>query len=506
MEAIEIYPFMLGAGLLASSILYALGLAIYRIHFHPLSKFPGPKHYAVSEAFYSYENNWKGKFLKKALDLHQKYGDIVRIGPEHLAIDVGVAWPEVYAHTGKDHKEFGKDRRFFRTEEEGEDFSLIASTREVHRRQRRVLAHAFSDTALQEQQPLIMRYVDLLVQQLGQRAEAQEAVDLIHFYNYTTFDIIGDLAFGEPFFCLSNSDYHPWVSAIFANVRAVSQSRFVKQIPPLGTILKLARMGKDLQARKDHLTFTKEKTECRLAQGPSPGGRKDFMHYILRHNDEKGMSHTEILHNADTLIIAGSETTATTLSAVTYFLTTNPQAFQRLKDEIRTTFSKDEEITMQTTARLPYLLACLSEALRIYPAAAEVPPRISPGEYLRGVFLPPGINLSVYLWAGFHNPAHFKRPEQYIPERFLPRDHPYYDPLFDSDHKLVYQPFSFGPRNCIGKNLAWAELRLVLSKLLFHFDYEIQAESLNWSKDNRAFIVWEKPALMAKLRRVERRE
>ena len=71
-----------------------------------------------------------------------------------------------------------------------------------HARQRRALSHAFSQKALLEQESIIRGYVDLFVERLKPFAQTGEGINMCNWFNFTTFDIIGDMAFGEPFGCL----------------------------------------------------------------------------------------------------------------------------------------------------------------------------------------------------------------------------------------------------------------------------------------------------------------
>lgn len=100
--------------------------------------------------------------------------------------------------------------------------------------------------------------------------------------------------------------------------------------------------------------------------------------------------------------------------------------------------------------------------------------------------------------AAYHSPRNFHAPERYLPERWLPEAKT--DPAspFFSDNREVLQPFSIGPRNCIGRNLAFAEMRVIIARLLWNFDIEICEESKDWS-DQKTFTLWEKPPLMCKL-------
>lgn len=378
------------------AVLNQFRIWIYRIYFHPLAKFPGPKLYAASDFPLAYKSFIQGRFYREALPLHEKYGDIVRIGPNTLAIDGRVGWNDVFGHKTGGKREFGRNLDFDSPGNATTEYkSIVHSNQENHRRCRKLMSHAFSESAMYEQEPIITQYIDLLMTQLRKRAETGETVDMLKWINFTTFDIIGDLTFAEPFHCLESTEYHPWVSMIYAYIRANARGRFLAMYPLLkplwaGSVTKeeQAEFSKLLAHRK----FAYEKTERRLAAGTAPDGRKDFFSYILRHNDEKGMRMPEILANGEDLILAGSETTSTVLSGWAYYLCSTPQAMERLKNEVRTAFKSESEITMRSVARLPYLVASLEEAMRMYPPAAETPPRVSPGDNVNGEYVPKGVS------------------------------------------------------------------------------------------------------------------
>lgn len=95
------------------------------------------------------------------------------------------------------------------------------------------------------------------------------------------------------------------------------------------------------------------------------------------------------------LIVAGSDTTATLLAGVTYMLLTHPHVHRKLVDEIRSSFKSEEEIDFETVSRLPYLLVCLEETMRIYPTAAFGLPRITPkeGASICGQYIPGNVSV-----------------------------------------------------------------------------------------------------------------
>lgn len=105
-----------------------------------------------------------------------------------------------------------------------------------------------------------------------------------------------------------------------------------------------------------------------------------------------------LVSNARLLVIGGSETTATLLAGVTYLLMANPAKLAKLTEEIRSKFQSEDEITINSVGQLPYMLACLDEALRMYPPVAMGLPRVAPsgGVTICGHFVPEGVSGVAY--------------------------------------------------------------------------------------------------------------
>ncbi|RDW65211.1 hypothetical protein BP5796_09903 [Coleophoma crateriformis] len=481
-------------------VLYRVGIIFYRLFFHPLAKFPGPKYLAASGLPHIYYNNVKGEWYRQVKDLHDKYGDMVRIAPNTLAVDGSVGWEDVFGHKIGDREEFGKDPAFYRPVDDSNGATdMLDANRTDHRRQRRLVSHAFSDSALLEQESLIKSYIDLLMLRLKALSTEGEFLDIVKWYNFTTFDIIADLTFGDPFHCLENSKMHPWIAMIFNSIKFASMMRIFNFYPILKPLLPLLITEDARQNRAEHVELVSSKTHARIALG-NDTPKKDFMSFILRHNDsEKGMSHAELLGTADLLIIAGSETTATLLSGLTYHLARNPESWDRLKTEVRGTFSSEDEITMRSTNTLPYLHACLEEGLRIHPPAVETPPRFSPGGTIDGKYVAKGTRIIIHQWATHHQARNFAKPDEFIPERWLAKSHPLFSEEFVNDNRASMQPFSHGPRNCLGKNLAYAEMRMIMARLAWNFELEVAPQSIAWVQGQKVYLTFEKPSLLMKL-------
>ena len=153
------------------------------------------------------------------------------------------------------------------------------------------------------------------------------------------------------------------------------------------------------------------------------------------------------MSNASVLVAAGSETTATLLSGATYLLLSHPSSLERLRREVRSSFQSADEITIASASRLTYMVACLGEALRLYPplTANLVRQAAEGGAVIAGHLVPGGTMMECQPWAMNHSSAHWKDPWAFRPERFLHND------TEEKDVMEALQPFSLGPRNCIGK-------------------------------------------------------
>ncbi|KAL2371182.1 hypothetical protein RJ035_005150 [Blastomyces gilchristii] len=212
------------------------------------------------------------------------------------------------------------------------------------------------------------------------------------------------------------------------------------------------------------------------------------------------MSLDTLSGNARLILVGGSETTATLLCGVTYLLLSNPQALAKLTAEVRSAFKSEDDINMNSVNELDYMLACLNEAMRVYPPVPLGLPRVIPkgGCQITGQFIPEDSVVAIHHWATYHNEKYFTDPFAFHPERFLG------DPKFANDKRELLQPFHVGPRNCLGRNLAYAEMRLILARLIYNFDMNLAPESANWLRKQRVFLFYTKPPLNVYMRPVKR--
>jgi cytochrome P450 len=154
------------------------------------------------------------------------------------------------------------------------------------------------------------------------------------------------------------------------------------------------------------------------------------------------------------------------------------------------------EDLLSTYFTIPYVLASINESLRRYPPAGVGLPRVTPpgGAMIAGVFVPKNTAVACWQLAMNHADAYWEAPYELRPGRFLDES----KSTYAKDRMEAMQPFSVGPRNCIARNMASAEARLVLAQVLYNFDLTLaepeKADWLDWLNQN-AYVIWDTPLM-----------
>jgi len=183
-------------------------------------------------------------------------------------------------------------------------------------------------------------------------------------------------------------------------------------------------------------------------------------------SSNKKLSEDEVIAQAVTFLIAGYETTATTLTYATYELALNPEVQDKLCEEVNASLNENGKIDYELLCRLPYLDAIISETLRHHSPAPKVT-RLAAQEYKvgnTGITVYPGQQVDIPIYAIHHDEKYYANPFKFDPLRFMP----------DNKHNLVpytYLPFGGGPRNCIGMRFSLLETKLTLSQLVRRYKF-----------------------------------
>ena len=421
---------------------------------------------------------------------HEKYGPVVRIAPDEVSFTDPSAWKDIYPKNFVRPREH-KDKPPGKNAE-----NLISASEPDHARFRKILAPAFSERAVTEQEAMIVGHVDLLISTFSKMihengAKGRTVVDLLQWLNYTFFDIIGDFVWGSSFDCLGETQEHPWIQVIAQFKFALIAGAF-KYYPPFDSIL-TAITPKSAMADLWMIWKTTEEKIARRLASPE-NSHKDVIFHMLEANRSSSMPHItdeEIEINSMLLIIAGSESTTTVILGIINYLLRNPKSLEILTQEVRASYPTSDTISGVSLSKLPYLNAVFHEGLRICPTFPDGFRREIPegGAAVAGHFLPAATVVSVPQWAAYRSPDNYHEPEQFLPERWL-EDASNPAGLYAQDRRDVFNPFLLGPHNCPGKNLAYLESRLLLAKLVWHFDLEAEHVPV-WDKQN-IYWFWEK--------------
>ncbi|KAM0336981.1 hypothetical protein ACHAPQ_003568 [Fusarium lateritium] len=423
-------------------------------------------------------------------ELHRKYGDIVRIATNELSFASPAAYKDIYNHVSKDRVLFPKDEVFYTVDSSVTRPNIVfAIDAQDHRSQRRSLSHAFSAKALRDNEESVQAHVKLLIERLGQKAgPGSGGANMSDVFNWLTFDIIGDLTFGESFDALNQWKSSVWVSLILSFLRQVTLLPIFNRLSiPQSLFTPLIPKGLK-EGIETHNRLTVEKVNRRIEIGNSRD-REDFFAHILR-KEKDNLDVVHLREQAKILILAGSETTANLLAASMFYLLKCPVSMAKLQAEIRSVFSSQDEITADSVNNLEYLNVVIEEGLRIFPPVSTGLPRVSTGATVDGVYIPKSTVVSVDTWTTSHDDRNFTRPYEFIPERWIGEGL--------GDRKDASRAFSLGPRGCLGINLAYMESRVTLASLVFAYDWELLNTDLDWLSEVRLFTAWEKPALMVR--------
>lgn len=304
----------------------------------------------------------RGKWTTDLLPMVERYGPVVRIRPDELLFTDPGAWRDIYSHHNGalvKGEELGKSELFYQTK--GITPSLLGETRDNHALIRRQLSHGFSDKMLRDQESIVKGYVDLLMQRLRERcvpapqttttekARSKTPFDLRKWYNYATFDIIGDMAFGEPFGSLESGAESELVRNIERGL-ASQQVGTAMKLMGLGSMISRVS-GRTSRFRREHGRRTAEALRRRMGLNVE---RPDLIGALLRKQEDWNIPFERLRANAGLLVVAGSETTATLLSGVTYLLLRNPRCLKKVTEEVRSAFESEHDITFSSVQHLPY--------------------------------------------------------------------------------------------------------------------------------------------------------
>ncbi|KFA76891.1 hypothetical protein S40288_09298 [Stachybotrys chartarum IBT 40288] len=440
----------------------ALTQIVYNLYLHPLSRYPGPTMARVSMAM-CFESD-PTSFLSPQLPPSEQ--SMVTEPPQ--SPNLRHQKNEWYDMLGSGFGEF-----------------CVASERDPHKasQKRALFPAAFTQKSLLEQEAKIQRCIDNFVSKLGKVGSGTEGVNLAKWYEMISFDIFGEFAFGESFGCVERETSHYWLDVILDHLLVVNIMDNLRRYPLLVTLAKSLPAKWTTGLATKQTQFSRDKVKL-LEKGDD---ERDFLTHAVSKLRDGTIVEEELVAHASTLVMAGGETTSTSMAAITFYLLTSPAWHKKLKEEVRNRYQMLQDIDITSTAQLPYLQAVIKEGMRIFPVGPQGLPRKSTGMTVDGNFVPKGTEFYVSSWTVSHDERYFHGPTTFKPERWI-------DPNCQ-DVKEASQPFSSGPRVCIGRTFAYAQMSLELAKIVWKYDMELVDQGLDFEAESRMFFQWRKAAL-----------
>ncbi|KAL9013251.1 MAG: hypothetical protein Q9173_002036 [Seirophora scorigena] len=466
------------------SLVYAILLLVYRLFFHPLAHFPGPKIAAATKWYEFYMDIGKGQGgqFKWEIDrMHREYGPIVRINPDEIHIDdpswfgvlnagpSSVLLPSTVTKIATDMSQ--KRNRYPPAAKmlgiTGATFSTIPH--DMHRMRRSAISSYFSKPSIADLEPFIHKRVELLCDALRSQSRTGP-VDVHALFLAYANDTVCAYSFDYSMNLLEDSEMasswkltikaiasvtplikqFPWIIPV---VRRIPGWFLRTLLPKLGRLLSLQeRMN--LEATKAIQTHQNgieaEKSELNGVMTTTEQ-KPRFLQQILESNLASSEKTAERMgQEAFSIIAAGGETVARTLTTLTYHLISNPPilAFHELE-------------------QLPWLTAVIKESMRLWGVMASRSPLVSPTplQYKNWV-IPAGTPIGMTMMNVLHNPTIYPSPHTFDPSRWLELSP-------NSPENQNFVCYGKGSRMCLGMNLAQTELYLAVAAVFRRFDLEL---------------------------------
>nr|QBB00669.1 cytochrome P450 [Waltergamsia fusidioides] len=293
-----------------------------------------------------------------------------------------------------------------------------------------------------------------------------------------TFNIMSALAFGRKLSGQADSSVIvAWIAATAVYIGVSINFRALLRFP-----LSLA-IAPWLSRYRDFVEFGKESVRLRreaissgaLSKDQAP---KDMLQAFINAQDpdsKVSMSSQEVQAESVGMQLAGSETTSASLTWALHLFTLHPSALQRATSEVRGQFDGKTDLLRYADCRaLPFLESFVYETFRYAPITSGFMPRSLPKAIeLQGHYIPAGTKIAFNLLALNNRKDIWDDPEQFIPDRFMGNE----------ERKRNVFAFSYGPRSCIGRNLAWMEIMTILANMLLRYDLELPEDSVYGPKN-----------------------
>ncbi|KAH8691949.1 putative benzoate 4-monooxygenase cytochrome P450 [Talaromyces proteolyticus] len=446
-----------------SSFPVAIGLVgclliaiICRSWTNPLSAIPGPWLSNWTGVVTTY--HWfMGRRAQYVDSLHNKYGPIVRVSPTEVHVNDIPAVKEIH----KVGSRYLKSDWYFDLTTRSTVTIFNTTSPSYHSHLRKLMSGPISDANLKQYEPIIMERVSLALEGIDDEIRARGAADIFKWATFLATDVIGELTFGESFKMLERREKNQYVEDLET---IASNQPFKTTFPWLvtaGLYIQLGvfrRIAELIQRLQEYATQSVQRYQDHLKQNPT-NPKPTLFTKLYNAEEQDILNHKEILANAQSYIVAGSDTTALTLTYLIYAVCKDWKIKDRLVKELA---SLPPDFRDTDCRELPFLNQVITETLRAYPVIATALPRIVPsgGAVLAGYSIPGGMTVSTQAYSLHNNPVVFPAPQTFDPSRWE-------TPTKEMNDSFM--AFGGGSRVCIGMHLAKVELRLATAHFFRRF-------------------------------------
>ncbi|KAF7917859.1 uncharacterized protein EAE97_011997 [Botrytis byssoidea] len=487
---------------------------LYRLYFHPLAAYPGPMLASVTD-WYNVHHCLKGDRHLNEYRLHQIYGPIVRIGPNRLSFNSTTALQDIYSSVSNTQKSdfYTIYHYFFKVPS-----VLTTIDKKIHAIKRRILVKALNPQSVQELQNLIYQNTQRFSEYLREGKDGKVSVgewthahDISKALTYLQADIMGDVTFSRNWGMLNDEENRHMVGLMSSSALAMNTLGHMRTIEKLGLFKFIPPSF--MHGAKKFFALSKSQTDWRIKHRDDLAN-KDIFSAILATQDQKdGQNYTQdqLISEAGVLIIAGMDTTASGLTATIFYLLHYPLVYEHLKREIRERWDKVSEIKVGGKLNdYKFLTACIDEAMRLSPGVGANIPRevMKGGAVIDGCAITAGVTVGVSAYSIHHEERYFEDPFVYRPERWLDGEDENESSKGIARESKVFEPKAFTPfgtgrTSCIGKYLAYQEMRVVLARLIWEFDMRLSDQEgvglgegkkgMGWGRESKQeFQTWDR--------------
>ncbi|KIX92995.1 uncharacterized protein Z520_11268 [Fonsecaea multimorphosa CBS 102226] len=481
-----------GAIIFLAIFVWLSAKAVYNIYIHPLSGVPGPW---VAKVLESYLVPAIATFKRshKLLDLHRQYGGVVRVGVNQVSISDWTALKTIYTNKTSTKSELLYSTATFTGFHEN-IFSM--RNKEAHHARRKLQNQSYSQQVVLRNEELLSEKANILVQRMIQGSRDSGSgytVEVFRLNALFSLEVLMKCAFNRDYSEAPDKESLELLTSLEESGIALAtrsalpflDRHYAHLIPgPVGQSFKqLNRFITRVLELQDK--FIRHELESDAASA------RFLLTPLLSHSDfhlGRKLNHDEVLEEAVALVFAGSGTTSTLLSYLLWCLAKHEDVQDRLRAELQGAGSSLSEIQ-----QLPVLNAAIKETHRLYPSFMGMVPRTLDCPIVVGKHvLPKGTLVVMQNFVHQRDPFLFPDPDSWLPDRWLHET---------KDMSSALTPFSLGPGNCIGQNLAKAELYLATSKIIRTVKIRLSSEMVesDMHMEDRGFTQPRKKRLLLDL-------